>query len=215
MRDPEKLKKEREERNKLILDAAFKLFVERRIEAVSIQNVADEAGIGVATVFRYYANKPDLAIEVCANEWYKAVSFLEKDRPKDYVDNLTGLERLKYSLDFYIDLYREHKDLLIYNDNFNHYIVHEHVEESRLECYRQISNPVTERFHWMYEAAKVDKSFRTDIPEEKLLRITLHTMMSACIHYAGGIIWGASDDVDYTDELIAVRDMIIKYITEV
>ena len=35
MRDPEKLKEEMDERNRKILDVAFELFVDKKIEAVS------------------------------------------------------------------------------------------------------------------------------------------------------------------------------------
>lgn len=45
------------ERNQRIIDTAFRLFVEKKIEAVSMDEVAKEAGVGRATLFRCYNNK--------------------------------------------------------------------------------------------------------------------------------------------------------------
>lgn len=57
------------ERNQRIIDTAFRLFVEKKIEAVSMDEVAKEAGVGRATLFRCYNNKTELAIAVCASKW--------------------------------------------------------------------------------------------------------------------------------------------------
>ena len=56
-------------RNQRIIDTAFRLFVEKKIEAVSMDEVAKEAGVGRATLFRCYNNKTELAIAVCASKW--------------------------------------------------------------------------------------------------------------------------------------------------
>lgn len=69
MRDPEKLKEEMDERNRKILDVAFELFVDKKIEAVSMGDIARAADVGRATLFRYYPSKLELVIAVCADQW--------------------------------------------------------------------------------------------------------------------------------------------------
>ena len=66
----------------------------------------------------------------------------------------------------------------------------------------------------MYEKAKEDKTLRTDIPEEQFMRVTVHTMMTACAHYAGGFVWGAENNVDYTGDLLLLKEMILNYATK-
>ena len=44
-------------RGKRILDVAFQIFVEKKIESVSMGEIAQAAGIGRATLFRCYSNK--------------------------------------------------------------------------------------------------------------------------------------------------------------
>ena len=124
------------------------------------------------------------------------------------------LDRLSHILDLHIEIYKGYKDLLLFNDNFIHYIIHEEIAEDKMTEYRKITDPMDAQFHSIYEAAMVDKSIRTDIPEDKLKRLTLNTMMSACIYYSSAVVWGnIADDIDYVAELEVVRDMIIKYIT--
>ena len=72
-------------------------------------------------------------------------------------------------------------------------------------------NSVNTRLHMMYAKAKEDKTFRTDIPEEQFMRVTVHTMMAACTHYAGGFIWGATDNKDYIGDLLLLKEMILNY----
>ena len=73
MRDPEKVKKEMEEKDRKILETAFRIFVEKKIEPVSMGEIAKEAGVGRATVFRHYQKKLELVIAVCTN-------WMRKDR---------------------------------------------------------------------------------------------------------------------------------------
>ena len=56
------------ERNRKILETAFRIFVERKIEPVSMGEIAEAAKIGRASLFRYYPNKLELVIAVCTKE---------------------------------------------------------------------------------------------------------------------------------------------------
>ncbi|MFR5082692.1 MAG: hypothetical protein ACLTEE_08865 [Anaerobutyricum hallii] len=43
--------------------------------------------------------------------------------------------------------------------------------------------------------------------------MTFHSMMATCAYYAGGFIWGSEENKDYTEELIRLKEMILKYVT--
>lgn len=209
-------KKEMQEKDKLILDTAFKIFVERKIEPVSMGDIAKAAGIGRATVFRYYKTKLDLVIAVCGAEWKAYFDQLDKVRPIASVGDIPAIDRLEFTMDGYIDLYQHRKDLLRYNDNFNHYVSHAdpgRENEALIEFHKSLYSADT-RFHLMYEKAKEDKTFRTDIPEEEFFRVTVHTMMTTCAYYAGGFIWGSEENRDYTPELVRLKEMILDYATK-
>ena len=174
--------------------------------------IAELAGVGRATLFRYYPNKLELVIAVCAAKWKEYLDTLDAKRPLESIGDIPAIDRFTFTLDSYIDMYRHHKNLLQFNDNFNHYVTHEGVREKQLEEFHASLYSVDTRLEWMYEKAKEDHTFRTDIPRDELFRVTVHTMMSACVHYAGGFIWGARDNKDYTPELLRIKEMILNYV---
>lgn len=163
MRDPEKLKEEMDERNRKILDVAFELFVDKKIEAVSMGDIARAADVGRATLFRYYPSKLELVIAVCADQWKRYLDGLDARRPISSVHDIPAIDRLRFTMDSYIDMYQHHKALLRYNDNFNYYVTHEGKNNDQLVDFHSSLYSVDTRLHMMYEKAKVDRTIRTDI----------------------------------------------------
>ena len=89
---------------------------------------------------------------------------------------------------------------------------HAGCENSQLKEFHEALYSVNTRLHNMYEKAKEDHSFRTDIPEEEFMRVTVHAMMTFCTYYAGGFIWGSQQSGDYTKELLRMKEMILEYV---
>ena len=198
-------------RNQRIIDTAFQIFVEKKIEAVTMEEIARKAGIGRATLFRCYSSKPELVMAVCTAKWKAYFDKLDAIRPLESIHDIPAIDRFIFTLDGYIDMYQNHKDLLQYNDNFNHYMVHqEGIAAEKYEKFYKSLYSMNTRLHWMYEKAKEDKTFRTDIPEEQFFRVTFHSMMATCAYYAGGFIWGSEENKDYTEELIRLKEMMLK-----
>ena len=212
MSKSEKQMEKENARNQKIIDTAFQIFVERKIEPVSMGEIADAVGIGRATLFRCYANKTELVIAVCAAKWKAYLDKLDEIRPLSSIENIPAIDRFIFTLDSYIWMYQNYKELLLYNDNFNHYVTHEGVDKEKLKEFHKSLYSVNTRLDWMYEKAKEDKTFRTDIPKEEFMRATVHTMMSACAYYAGGFIWGSEENKDYTPELLMLKQMILNYV---
>ena len=90
-----------------------------------MDEVAKEAGVGRATLFRCYNNKTELAIAVCASKWKAYLDKLDEARPISSIHDIPAIGRFIFTLDSYIGMYQNHKDLLQYNDNFNNYITHQ------------------------------------------------------------------------------------------
>ena len=67
-------KSEKDERREKIIDVAFRLFVDKKIESVTMGEIAKEAGIGRATLFRYFPGKLELVIAVNTKEFVIKVS---------------------------------------------------------------------------------------------------------------------------------------------
>ena len=179
--------KEKDIRREKILNVAFRLFVDKKIESVTMGEIAKEVGIGRATIFRYFPGKLELVIAVNTKKWKDYLDELDNKRPIKSVGDIPAIGRLIFTLDSYIDMYQNNKDLLRYNDNFNHYVSHSGRKDLQMDEFNAALYSVDTR--------------------------TVHTMMTACAYYAGGFIWGSKEDMDYTPELIKLKEMIIAYAT--
>jgi AcrR family transcriptional regulator len=58
-----------EKRRKAILDAAIELLLARGLEAVSMDELADHAGVSKATIYRWWPTKETLALDALYHEW--------------------------------------------------------------------------------------------------------------------------------------------------
>ena len=68
------------ERRETILDAGFKLFAEKTINPVSMNDVAKAAGVGIATLYRYYSTKQELVLAISTRVWEKYIAENSRQR---------------------------------------------------------------------------------------------------------------------------------------
>ncbi len=86
--------KQKERRQRDILDAATRLIEAQGWENTSMEEVAAEAEVGVATVYNYFGSKVDLVHAIFAryaDEQIKAGRQVINNRPADVVDGITLL----------------------------------------------------------------------------------------------------------------------------
>ena len=135
---------QKEETNRRILDAGFSMFSKMSIDKVSMENVADEAGIGIATLYRYYRTKSELVVAVGTHVWS---NFIIDYMPIRNEDNTTASEELEFFLDSFLELYKNHKKLLCFNQFFNIYIRNEAISKTALNSYNEMVDQLAMRFH--------------------------------------------------------------------
>ena len=56
---------ERETRKSIILDSAVRLFNEKIFHQVGMRDIAAEAGISAATIYRYFPSRDDIIWKLC------------------------------------------------------------------------------------------------------------------------------------------------------
>ena len=189
------------------MEAGFALFSTRGIEAVSMREVADAAGHGSATLFRYFDGKAGLVLAIAEWKWRE---FLEQNAARNDDPAFTGAtaaEMYAFYLDSFLEAYRNYRPLLRFNQLFNVFIQSEKMEAGTYEAYLGVLAPVAEFFHAMYERAQKDHTLRTDVPEQEMLSCSLHLMLAAVTRYAVGLAWrpeGFSEE----RELRELRDML-------
>jgi len=105
-----KERKDAVENRQLILQTAQELFDEFGVQPVSMHQIAKTAGIGQATLYRKYAHKGDLCLdmlqEYSCNLMNEINEFLENSRHKPARERMSGI------LDYWIDAIEEKSELL-------------------------------------------------------------------------------------------------------
>ena len=157
------------EKREIVIETAFKLFAENKIEPVTMTVVADNCNMGVASIYRYFGTKKELVIAVAAKKWREYYSELQKYYKELNVDKMTAAQELEFYIDRYIDLYNENNDLLNFNANFGIYIGSEDTTKDEMRPYNSIIDKFVNRFHMLYKKAQDDKTIRTDISERSIL----------------------------------------------
>lgn len=197
-------------RREAMLSEGFRLFASKGIEAVTMQDVANASGVGIATLYRYYSTKLALVLEIGAHEWEKFSEHLMRRREENDVASKTAAEEFGFYLDCYIELYRERKDLLRFNQNFNNYVQHEGATKEQLTPYIAAIGSFARMFHELYKKAERDGTVRTELPEEKMFAATSHIMLAVAVRYAQGLLYSAKDERDMTEEYELLKRMILR-----
>lgn len=213
MRGTGKEAKMMEQKRQRILETGFELFSSRSIESVTMPEVAKASGVGRATLYRYFLNKTDLVIAISTwktKEFYDQYSFT---LPDEKLTKLNAAQRFELYLDAFIELYRNHKDLLRYNQFFNIFIQGQPDIAQQISPFTKAFSIIEQRFHTVYSLAQEDRTLRTDIPETVIFSTMVHLMMAAATRYALGLIYQPDNGLDPEAELTLLKNMIIKEFT--
>ena len=68
-------------------------------------------------------------------------------------------------------------------------------------------------FHTIYRKAETDRTVRTDVPEEKMFRATLHLMLAAVTRYAVGLVYEPDSDAGNLEELETLKRALLREYT--
>ena len=213
MRDARKDAIEMAARRERLLEAGFRLMAARTIEAVTLQEIADEAKIGIATLYRYFKAKPDLVIEIGTNIWKRYYVEVEKEYARLNGPAMNAAEELEFFLDSIIELYRSRRDVLRFNRNFDTYVQHERCTAAQMRPYNDAVAVFAKKFHTVVRKARADGTIDIRVSEPRLFVNLLYTMLSVAGKYAEGLVYPPDGERDMTDELEAIKRMILDSLT--
>ena len=209
MRNAEKDAAEMAERRERLLDAGFRLFAARSIEAVKLTEIAEAAGLGIVTLYRYFKTKPDLVIELGTKKWREYCVEVEKAYAAKGGEKMNAAAEMEFFLDSIIELYRSHKDVLKFNRNFDTYVKHQECTAEQMRPYNEAVEVFAHKFHVVYEKAMKDGTLDIRVSEKRLFVNTLYTVLSVAGKYAEGLVYPPDGEHDMTEELLMLKRMIV------
>ena len=210
MRDKAQDAVQMEKKRQDFLEAGYRLFSEKGIEAVTLPMVAEEAGYGTATLYRYFDKKPGFVVAVAAWIWGKVIE--EKRSLSDSVncDGMSALEAYEILLDCFLVMYRDQRALLRFNQFFNIYVCSEKISEADMRPYQEVIDIMKDSFSIVYEKALKDHTLRTDVSAEQMFSLSIHLMLAAVTRYAVGLMYYSREGLAPERELEIQKEMLVK-----
>lgn len=197
-------------KNQRILEAGFAIFAKHGIDNVTMTDVANGAGIGISSLYRYYKTKTELVLAIGTWAWK---SYLEQTGAIGNLEKKTGYaaENVAFFLDAFLDLYRNHKDLLRFNQFFNVYLQSERIPMKKTAAYQALIGSLEARFSQIYEKGQRDGSIRSDLSEGACFSTLLHLMLATVTRYAVGLVY-MNTETDVERELAVQRELLLGWL---
>lgn len=106
-----------------VVQAAKVEFFQHGITQAKIKDIAKRAEVGEASVYRYFADKTAIAKVTAFDYWAEKeeqfTTYYEANISKDD----TGLQKILVLLNFFIELYHNHREFLKFIEDFNSYML--------------------------------------------------------------------------------------------
>lgn len=201
------------EREDHIMEEAFCLFSAKGIIPVTIPDVAKASGVGRATVYRYFPAKMDLVIAVAVRKWEEYIDYHNGLLSEEAFADMSGAEYLKFIMDSFIDLYRNHKDILRFNYDFNNYLRYEPGTAEQKQPYMDMMEGLVEMYKTALKLGRKDGTIRTDVSPRMIFSATFHIMLAAVTRYAVGLVYLHEEAEDPESELIMLEELLLSRFT--
>lgn len=173
--DQEGLKQQRKSEVVLV---ALAVFSTQGIEATTMVDVANAAHIGVASVYRYYKTKFDLALEAAIVLWKDQINPYFMSVIDESYHQETGLNQVMRFLKVTSRLVQETPQALRFLEYFDNFIVSQAIDHIRLESYGNSVGLAKPVFMEALTKGIQDGSIRTDLDQEAFYLTITHTLMS-------------------------------------
>ena len=181
----EKLAEERDgqknARIERILLAAFSLFSHNGFDAIAMTDIAKDAEIGVASLYRYFATKDEIAIRTAMWAWENQKKMILPILDESGYYNKKGIDQLSEILELFCKLYQTVPDFFRYIYFFDAYIVCQKIDSERLLPYQEVilsvQSIIGNAIHKGIEDGSISSEYKGE--EKQLYYSIMHTIFSA------------------------------------
>ena len=160
-------------KTKYIVDVANKLFLERGVRDVTIKDIANEAEIGEATIYRHFLKKQNIVLA-------SALSLKEKvfEGYFDLSKGKTGFEKVEIFYNSYLNIFKNSPEYFGFINEFDAYMCME--ENVPMEEYEKEIDSFKEQYLDAYRLGVQDYSIKERDDIETFYFSTTHALLELC-----------------------------------
>lgn len=215
MRNKEKDEAEKAFRGQRAMESAFRLFSEKGIDLVTMPDISADSGVGRSSLYRYFSTKTDLVIAVGTWKWNEYMDAFDVALAAEELADLPAAKQLRRYMDAFLDLYRNHSDILRFNYFFNGFLRNEQISPEQIQPYMDVTERARRIFFELYEKGAKDGSIRMDITGEAMFSGIFHIMLAAVTRYAVGLVYTPEMGSKPENELALLENALLREYTTV
>ncbi len=192
-----------------VVECAARLFLREGLESVKMVDIAKEANVGVATLYRHFSTKSGIAVSVAMLLWKRFNDMLVELIEGEEFLALNGMERLRVLLEAYCDAYCAHGDFVSFLDEFDHLVATGQLKRDELVEYGVQIDSFYHIFADAYELGKQDGSIIRAVDFRKFYTALAHALMGVAQKLRQGEIIPSDDFSAGREELQCIVNMAL------
>ena len=199
----------KEIRMNIVIEAAANTFEASGIEQCKMTDIAEAADIGVASLYRYFKTKSDIAIEVGIKYWHEA-----RDKTKKVIDdNQTGFINIENMLSMYTEQTKESEVFFQFIEQFDNFVVKLEKQPLKMNDYESAIADLIPIFESQIIKGQSDGSIDVDIDIKTTLTMMNHTLMALKQkHCSRGLVIKSDSLESQVNELNLLIKIFLNYL---
>lgn len=161
----------KERRQLQIIEAAAKIFIEKGLYDVQMQEISDAADVGIATLFRYFPKKELIIVAVAC----QVMEHFEQAFANTAKKSLSAYEKIEELLRYFLTFGDEENNSLIrFRESFESYASFRAEPLENIEQYYEVQQLMISHLMTIIEQGKVDGSINSSVD----IKSTLFTFIN-------------------------------------
>ncbi len=167
-----------------IIKCSFSLFAHHGMDEVSMNEIAKESEIGVASLYRYFKTKDDLAIECAIYAWNHETEIFRSVFKNTDFEGKSGYEQLRLLLQCFCRAINEEGEFFRFIYYFDAYVRKQNVSVERLSKYEETISGLKGFVMSTLEKGEKDGSINFKKSDNKVLSSASNSQMYFTMFHA-------------------------------
>ena len=198
-------------RRKKLIDCGLMCFGEKGIEKTALSDIASCAQIGEATLYRYFSNKENLALECGIAFWELAASYYEAVVCRKDYQGKSGIQQIEELLLATERIYEEHREKMKFLHDLDVFMVSHKMDEEKQKEYEKTVESFMPLLCNAIEKGKQDGSVSIKADTREIYYTLTHTILSLLQKMAGmGHILSGDDQVEEKRRIELLRLLLLE-----
>lgn len=207
------LKDVRSDRMYAAIETAARLYLENDIDSIKMTDIAEECGMGVASLYRYFGTKQIFTVKTAAYVWKQQMALFEGVYDSEYYHSKNGIEQIEELLKVFHVLYQAHGDFLRFIASFDAYIIRERIPQNELMEYNAAVIDTMKLMEGAVKKGIADGTVRSDVDINLYYFTVSHSLMSLCQKLAAGDLLESDRMKNSDEEILMAIKMYVNYIS--